>query len=100
MPGAAVPQVSQCMQFCEFALKKKYRDYINIVHVPPTQAFLQNASLLTEVHVPANLLRTPGLFPIYPPFELKQEIRKQSLPFLQVACFLSLRRGWPRPCCS
>lgn len=73
------------------------------MHVPVTQAILQNAPLLTEVHatnVPENLLRNPSLFPIYPPFDMKQETGKKSFPFLQFSCLLSPRCGWPWPCCS
>jgi len=73
------------------------------VHVPVTKAILQNAPLLTEVHamyMPENLLRNPSLFPIYPPFELKQEMGKKSFLFLPFACLLCPWCGWPWPCCS
>lgn len=73
------------------------------MHVPETQVIFQNAPLLTQVHamyVPENLLGNPSLFPIYPPFELKQEMGKKSFPFLQFACLLPAWCGWPCPCCS
>lgn len=76
-----------CLPMHMVCFEKNWRQYINIVHVPVTQAILQNAPLLTEVHatnVPENLLRNPSLFPIYPPFDMKQEMGKKILSFSAV----------------
>lgn len=51
------------------------------------------------MYVPESLLRNPGLFPIYPPFELKQEKGKDPSLACRLLAFC-LRHGRARPCCS